>query len=81
MINETFNFCGMRLFEEPLPSQKIKLSDSVTVSDNFRREFDSWLMGMFGRREPMLKDRFLVSREFGMVIAPPGMAALINTGA
>ena len=71
---------GMRVIEEPPPPPKLKLSEKVQVSDEFRRAFDIWLAAEFGYRDPrILHNRFYVSTQFGTIIAPPGGAAVLST--
>lgn len=47
---------GIDIQTTPPPQQKIKLSTNVTVSDDFRREYDIWLAATFGYNDPILKE-------------------------
>lgn len=45
-------FGGMRVIEAPARIvPRIKLRESVPVGDDFRRDFDTWLLEMFGTRD------------------------------
>ena len=71
-------FCSMPVYEEPLPSPKIQLSEHVQVTDEFRREMNNWLLIRFGRKKRILdSNKFFVSEKYGFIVAPPGMAGLL----
>lgn len=79
-FSDPFDFAGFRIFEEPSPPQKIKLSDNVDVSDDFRKEFDSWLLSEFGRQDPLLKrNQFMVMEGMRTVISPYGCIGVLST--
>lgn len=60
---------GMKIIEEPKQPQKIKLSESVMVSDEFRSNFNSWLLARFGRRKSLIKDgEFYCLRDCSLVV-------------
>lgn len=74
---------GMKVYEEPLQPPKIQLREHVQVSDEFRRDVNAWLLARFGRKKSVLdRDKFLVSKKYGFVVAPHGMARILgNIGA
>lgn len=52
MLYRHFQILGMNIIEVPVRVvPKLKLSDSVQVSDEFRAEFDAWLVQMFGTND------------------------------
>ena len=80
ILNNPFCFNGFKVYETPLPQQKIRLSSSVNVSDSFRQEFDIWLADEFGYKDPLLKpDQVLISQQFGMMIMDPRQIAILST--
>jgi len=80
IINNPFMFCGLRVYEEPLPTPKLKLRENIQVTDEFRKEFDAWLLDMFGRQESLLgKDKCFMMETMGMVIVPHNMAGVITS--
>lgn len=73
------SFMGLPIFEEPPPPQKVKLSESVQVTKEFRKDFDTWLAGFFGYREGLLgRDQVIISN-FGMVVRKDTLSALMST--
>lgn len=51
-ISRPSRLFGMKIVEVPVfLEQKIKLRDDAPVSDEFRSEFDTWLLQMFGTRD------------------------------
>ena len=70
---------GLRLYEAPPPPPKLKLSRNVVVSDEFREEFDTWLLEMFGYAEPIIKqDKAYVFPRDGAAIVPHEMVRYLK---
>ena len=77
-FNNPFNFCGLKVFEEPLPPQKLKLSKHIQVPDKFRIEYNAWLLDMFGRHKSFLeRDKCFLLGTMGAIVVPHGMAGII----
>lgn len=70
-------FAGLKVFEEPLPPQKIKLSTEIQVTDEFRLEFDTWLLNTFGRQDSLLRDKCFIMETMGMLVVPHGYAGVL----
>ena len=52
MLHGRAKLFGMDIIEAPVRiEQKLKLRQDAPVSDAFRREFDSWLLEMFGTHD------------------------------
>ncbi len=71
---ETSSFTGTNLVENPnIPEKapKIKLSDKVDLSSEFRDEYDAWLLKRFG------SDR-VVCMVDGKIITNPANVALFT---
>ena len=57
---------GVPVYKEPLPPQKIKLSERINVSPQFRADFDAWLLETFGRQDPLLgRNQVLFMGQYG----------------
>jgi hypothetical protein len=63
-VNSLGSLMGIRLIESPLLSDrpKLKLSDKVNVTPEFRAEYDAWLLERFGVQEPVV---YMMSGPFG----------------
>lgn len=64
---------GLKIIESPPTPQKIRLSPSLNVSDEFRREFNAWLAQEFGYEEALNKDHAMLYGD--CLILPPGLTA------
>lgn len=72
--------CGMKVIEEPKQPQKIKLSDDVIVSDEFRSNFNDWLLARFGRRESFIRGgEFYHFKDYGMIVGNSRSVASLVT--
>ena len=70
---------GMRIFVEPPQPAKLSLSEHVQVSDEFRADFDAWLLVEFGRKDPLLKPgQVLQMAGFGMMVSQQTYDAIIK---
>lgn len=70
----------LKIIEEPKQPQKIKLSDHVMVSDEFRVNFNDWLNARFGRRKSDLPDGvFWVSKDYGIAVGNSKSIAMLKT--
>ncbi|MCG7904608.1 MAG: hypothetical protein JAY60_19560 [Candidatus Thiodiazotropha weberae] len=75
---------GMPVFAAPPEPPKIKLSESVTVSDEFRERMNAWLLERFGRRESVILSsrQVIYAKGLGFVMRPETMSVLrMNTTA
>jgi len=71
---------GLNLFEVPVRLEpKLKLSDDVIVSDEFRAKTNAWLLEMFGERDVCPIRPGMAYIFGGNVIMRPESAALLRS--
>lgn len=69
---------GMKIIEHTPPA-KLRLSENIEMSDEFRNEINAWLIDMFGYQGHLMKPHeFMISREFGFIVARPEGIELIK---
>ena len=60
---------GLPIYVEPDPPPLLKLSDTVNVSDEFRKDFDEWLLAEFGRKRPIVdRQKIYLLNNFGYLV-------------
>lgn len=71
---------GMNIIEvKPTYEPKLKLSEHVPLSDEFRAEFNQWLLDQFGVLEVCLIPKNTVYMFEGNLLMRPEMAANLST--
>ena len=78
--NEIGCLPGIKIQQAPPEKQKVLLSKSVTVSDEFREKYDSWLLDFFGMQESMFKsgEVLFMNTMNTMVMHPADIARLAD---
>ena len=78
--NEIGKFAGINVQQAPPARQKVQLSKSVTVSDEFREKYDSWLLDFFGMQESIFKpgEVLFMNTMNTMVMHPADIARLAD---
>ena len=73
-------FAGIKVQQAPPARQKVQLSKSVTVSDEFREKYDSWLLDFFGMQESIFKpgEILFMNTMNTMVMHPADIARLAD---
>jgi hypothetical protein len=68
---------GIPVITEP-PPQKVKLSESVQVTDEFRDDFDTWLAGFFGYHSSIIPKDHVFMSNYGIHVRQDHMAMIRN---
>ncbi len=78
--NEIGTLAGIKVKQAPPARQKVQLSKSVTVSDEFREKYDSWLLDFFGMQESIFKsgEVLFMNTMNTMVMHPADIARLAD---
>ena len=72
-------FAGLDVYAEPSPPAKLRLSENVMVTEEFRNQFNDWLLAEFGRKESLLDNgKFYYLEKHGAIIAPEHALSILN---
>ena len=80
-LSRPMDFMDIKIFEHNNDIPVLQLSESVEVTDEFRKQFNQWAINLFGCKSIMPRDTALMLGDYGVVINSESIAMLIDTTA
>lgn len=78
LLNPLQQHYGIKFMVAPEPPAKLKLSDHIQVSEEFRQKFDLMLLETFGRQKSLTEDKIYFMPSMNIAIAARSTIGVIT---